>query len=417
VFRPNILKGGSSPMSVVFSEPVADLVAVAGKLRADDRLVTSPEMQLAEAEAIVDVVTTLQAVLVRRIRDARMANAPEAVCGRTAKGWLREELFLSGSETSRYLRCVFRLGSYPVVAGAFDAAEISFAHVLVLMTALDQLPAGLRDTLEPVLVAHARLCVPEDIAGFVDELLDALGVDKAADVRRERRLAERGVDLHPGLDGTRSLQGSLTPEVGQALADALAKAGQPCGPDDDRTPRQRAHDALGVIATHYLGSDGVPSFTGTPRTVIVTIDLETLENQLRERSLRLPDDATISAATARRLACDAELIPVVLGSHGEVLDVGQATREFTVAQRRAAYLRDRGRCAFPDCRGHVVELHHLRFRRHGGPGTLDNAAWLCAFHHWLVHDGHWTLQRDPHDQSYLWTGPAGQQRRRHLTTA
>jgi len=404
-------------MAAVLSEPVSDLIVAAEKLCVDDRLVTSPEQQLADGEAIYGVITRLQAVFVRRLREARDVDAPAAVCGRSTKGWLREELFCSGGDAGRWMRCVFRLPAYPVVAAAFDDAVISLPHVLAIMSGLDKLPSELRETLEPALVEHARFCPPEDIAGFVDELLDTLGIDKASDVRRERRYAERGVDLHRSLDGARTLGGTLTPEVGEALAKALAKAAQPCGPEDDRTPRQRAHDALGVIAEHYLGSDGTPSFTGMPRSVIVTIDLETLDNQLREKWLTLPDGAMISAATARRLACDAEIIPVVLGSQGEVLDVGQANREFSVAQRRAAYLRDGGRCAFPGCRGQVVELHHIRFRRHGGAGVLDNAAWLCAFHHWLVHEGGWTLQRDPHDRSYLWTGPHGQHRRRHLSTA
>src|SRR4051794_26205070 len=404
-------------MSVVVSEPVSDLVAVAEKLRADDRLVTSAEQQLNELEALRGAMTVLEAVFVRRLREARDVGAPEAVCGRTTKGWLREEQFVSSVETARYMRCVFRLGAYPLVQAAFDAAQVSLAHVMALMGALDKLPVELRETLEPVLVEHARLCPPEDLAAFVDELLDALGIDKASDVRRERRLAERGVDLHPTMDGMRSLTGTLTPEVGKELAEALARAGAPAGPEDDRTPRQRAHDALGVIAAAYLGDGGAPSFTGAPRTVIITIDLATLENELQDKWLRLPDGATISAATARRLACDAEIIPVVLGTAGQIVDVGQAGREFDVATRRAAYARDGGRCAFPDCRAPVVELHHIVWRTRGGPGCLDNAAWLCTFHHYLAHKGGWTLQRDPVDKSYLWTGPQGQQRRRHLSTA
>jgi 5-methylcytosine-specific restriction endonuclease McrA len=104
---------------------------------------------------------------------------------------------------------------------------------------------------------------------------------------------------------------------------------------------------------------------------------------------------------------------MVLGGNSEVLDVGQAGSDFTVAMRRAAYERDGGRCAFPGCTNPLAELHHIRFRRHGGPATLDNAAWLCGYHHWLVHEGHWTLTRQP-DNSYLWTGPQGQQRIRYL---
>jgi len=401
----------------MLSDAVVDVVDAVGKLRADDRLVTSAEQQLNEVEALFDVLTVVQSQLVRRLGDARDVDAFAEVTGRAIRGWLREEIFLSGWETSRYLLCLRRLPSYPVVAEAFDAAAISLAHVHAIITALDKLPVELRATLESGLVEHARFCVPEDIAAFIDELLEALGIDKVSDIRRERRHAERNVSLHAGFEGQRVLHGTLTPEVGEAMARALARAAQPAGPEDHRTPGQRQHDALGVIADHYLGSDGAPSFAGAPRTAIITIDFETLENQLRDGWITLPDGAKISAATARRLACDAEMIPVVLGSNSEILDIGQANREFTAAQRRAAYLRDGGRCAFPDCRAPVVQLHHITFKRHGGQATIDNSAWLCAFHHWLVHQDGWTLQRDPSDKSYLWTGPHGQQLRRHLTTA
>jgi hypothetical protein len=107
----------------------------------------------------------------------------------------------------------------------------------------------------------------------------------------------------------------------------------------------------------------------------------------------------------------------VLGSASEILDIGAANHEFSTAQRRAAYLQQAGQCAFPGCRGVLAELHHITFRRHGGPGVLTNAAWLCGYHHWLVHEGRWTLRRQPDDRSFLWTGPNGQQRIRHLTPA
>src|SRR4051812_12317051 len=137
-------------MSVVVSDVVTDVVGAVAKLRADDRLITSPDQHLNELEALRGAMTSLEAVFVRRLRDARNADAPEAVCGRTTKGWLREEQFVSGAETSRYLRCVFRLESYPLVQAAFDDAVISLAHVLAVMSALDKLPPQWRETLEPI---------------------------------------------------------------------------------------------------------------------------------------------------------------------------------------------------------------------------------------------------------------------------
>src|SRR5436305_1734639 len=125
-------------------------------------------------------------------------------------------------------------------------------------------------------------------------------LDKNADVRRERRYAERGIDLGQTMHGQRTIIGTLTPEVGEKLAKALAVAGAKAGKDDDRTYRQRQHDALGDLADAYLAHHHTPSFDGAPRTVIITMDLEMLEARLRDGWLPLPTGAQISAETARR---------------------------------------------------------------------------------------------------------------------
>jgi hypothetical protein len=399
---------------VVLSEPVVDVVTAVDKLRADDRLVTSPETKLAEIEALQESIVGLQAILVRKVRNAHYDPEVAALTGRSTKNWLTEEQGLAAPEASRVMRLVRYLPLHPLTQQAFDDKMINSAHAAAILTALHSLPAGIRDTVEPHLIERARFYPPEEIAGFVDGLLQALGLDKAADVARERRYTRRGVDVAMTLHGNRSLSGTLTPEVGARFDAALDAASQPTGPDDERTARQRRHDALGEIADAFL-SQNAPSFNGAPRTVIVTIDLETLEGRLRESWFSTPFGA-LSPDTMRRLACDAELIPMVLGGRGEVLDIGVADHEFTTAQRRAAYQRDDGRCVFPRCRNKCVELHHIKFRRRGGPTSLDNAAWLCAYHHWLVHEGGWTLQRLAAGD-YLWTSPYGKELIRRLGTA
>jgi hypothetical protein len=402
-------------MSLVLTAPVVDLVAAADKLRADDPVITEPLMLLGDTEALMEVITKLQAVVVRRVRAADALDAPSELTGRSTRAWLHEVL-LAGPAASRLVRLSRELPEHPATAEAFDAAEITGAHAGAILTALRALPPDLRDTVEPHLIDRARHHPPEEIAGFTEELLQGLGMDKASDVVREKRLAERGVDLRRTLDGTTVISGALTPDVAARFDAALTAAAQPAGAGDDRTPRQRRHDALGTLADTYLpaASGGAPSFTGAPRTVIVTIDLAVLEG-LRDALVTLPTGASISAHTARRLACDAELIPAVLGGRSEILDIGQADHEFSAAIRRAAYLRDGGRCAFPRCRNPVSELHHIRFRRHGGATSLENAAWLCNHHHWLAHDGGWTLGRTP--RGYRWTSPSGRFRERELDEA
>src|SRR3954447_18539106 len=408
-------RGGCSAMASM-SDTISDLVAVAGKVRADDRLVTDSGQQLAEIETVLDVITVLQSVVTDRVREAQLSEATAEQCGRSPKRWLVEDVLMAGPEASRYVNLAKWLTDFPLTREAFSTARISAAHAQAIVTALRWLSADYRAMLEPHVVERALVSPPEEIGPFVDALLEAVGLDTASDARRERRYAERGLDVGQTMDGQRSVAGTLTPEVGEKLEKALAIAAEKAGEHDERTLRQRQHDALGDIADAYLASVGEPACTGAPRTVIITMDLETLEGRLRDAWLSLPSGAQISPDTARRLACDAGIVPIVLGANGEILDIGKLDHEFTVAQRRAAWHRDGGKCAFPACRNRPGQLHHIIWRSRQGPTSLDNAAWLCHYHHWLTHEGGWTLERAP-DRSYLWTGPHGQQRIRKLETA
>jgi hypothetical protein len=81
----------------------------------------------------------------------------------------------------------------------------------------------------------------------------------------------------------------------------------------------------------------------------------------------------------RRWACDAEIVPVVLGSKSEPLDVGRLSRTVTDAIRRALNLRDGG-CAFPGCsrRPRRCHAHHIRHWLDHGPTCLDNLVLLWS---------------------------------------
>jgi hypothetical protein len=120
----------------------------------------------------------------------------------------------------------------------------------------------------------------------------------------------------------------------------------------------------------------------------------------------LDSGVEISPETARRLACDAEIIPAVLGSRGEVLDIGRATRVWSMSIRRAIKLRDGDGCVFPRCTRPRVDTHHMTEWARGGDTSADNGCFLCAFHHWLVHEQRWTVRREDNGD-YTWTSPRG----------
>lgn len=98
------------------------------------------------------------------------------------------------------------------------------------------------------------------------------------------------------------------------------------------------------------------------------------------------DEMDLDWAHLRHMSCNAGIIPVVLNSKGEPLDVGRRQRAFPSSIRRGVVLRDGG-CAYPGCHmPHLYsEVHHIEHWQNGGATSLDNAVMLCRFHHMIIH--------------------------------
>lgn len=119
----------------------------------------------------------------------------------------------------------------------------------------------------------------------------------------------------------------------------------------------------------------------------------TLEQLLAERARALLDDGTrTSAGQARRLACEAGIIPVVLDSKSQPLDLGRAARLFTKAQRIALGVRDGG-CTARGCETTAsgCHAHHDDPWSRLGPTDLANGRLLCPRHHRLAHESHYAM--------------------------
>ncbi|PVG81971.1 hypothetical protein DDE18_14830 [Nocardioides gansuensis] len=148
----------------------------------------------------------------------------------------------------------------------------------------------------------------------------------------------------------------------------------------------------------------LPIHGGDATTLIVTITLEALRKELATAGLLdntlVPGDLNsgqaITAAEARRLACTANLIPAVLGSDAEVLDLGRARRLYTAAQRKAMLIRDKTcRAEGCDIPGTWAEAHHWIAWTLAGKTDLDNAVLLCSHHHHRAHDQAYNPERLP----------------------
>jgi hypothetical protein len=101
----------------------------------------------------------------------------------------------------------------------------------------------------------------------------------------------------------------------------------------------------------------------------------------------------VTASTVRKIACDADIIPVLLGSQGRILDIGRTSRVFPPHIRKALTARDQG-CSFPDCTipAPWCEAHHIDYWSRGGTTGTDNGTLLCSHHHHLIHKEQWTIQ-------------------------
>jgi hypothetical protein len=134
-------------------------------------------------------------------------------------------------------------------------------------------------------------------------------------------------------------------------------------------------------------------------TVVVTMTMEQLVGGLRgsEKSALLDTGETISPAQARRLACEAGIIPAVLGSRSQPLDLGRKTRFHTEPQRTALMLRDGG-CAAVGCDWPpgMCHVHHRDPWSAGGSTSVADGILLCPRHHTLAHDRRYQLKTDKH---------------------
>ena len=396
--------------------PITTSAGVDGVSAAVAVLVTESPAERPDAVALgnVEQLLRLQARIdAQMARELAVIDAHDATvtdCGRATKGWLVEEQNLDPGAAARKLRIARHLGRWPATEDMWLAGDISEDHVAVIVKALATVPAEVVEVVEKALLEIAYLSPPRDVAAAVDQILVACGIDDV-EAAAARRYATRGVTVAKTFGGTGSLSGTLSATLADKLSRALAHAGAPADADDDRSQAQRFHDALEAMTDHYLDTADLPSEQRgeRPARVVVTIPLETLEQRLQGGWGLLPTGAQVSPETARRIACDAEVIPVVLNGRN-VIDIGHGQRTFSEHIRRAAVIRDGDRCVYPNCRNPRKEAHHWRVHwADGGKSDLDNCAWLCAFHHYLVHEAGWTMHRET-DGGYTFTSPTLKQR-------
>ena len=139
----------------------------------------------------------------------------------------------------------------------------------------------------------------------------------------------------------------------------------------------------------------LPSVNGSPFTLVVTIGYDALVSGI---GVAVTDTGCrISAGEARRLACRAGIIPVVLGGDSMPLDVGREQRLFDRYQKIAINHRYGG-CAAHNCDRPPawMEYHHQDPWHQGGDTDAKKGISLCPPHHRMAdHPQTYDLTRLP----------------------
>jgi hypothetical protein len=385
----------------------ATLKSVAG---VNPTFMTTDDKEIALRE-LVRAESMLAELQLRILPDA--GDVAERTAARDVAEWLATQTGVRHEDARADLSLAVALDRrWTVLSRALRDGEATVAQAQVIARALDALPSEVPvDVLaraEEVLVGHAAQFGPRALARLGRRILDAIAPE-IADEAEARRLAALEAAAHRKTrltlrrtgDGTTRLSALIPDAVATRLAtyleaytnprkEQLAAGGDPI----DRLPYPRRLGAAFCQLVEALDPRRLPLHGGDATTVMVTISFDALRERLATAEL-LGDsvvpggdgDQLITAAEARRLACTAHIVPVVLGGDSEILDLGRARRLFTAAQRKALLLRDRTcRAEGCDIPGTWAEAHHWDPWSGGGRTDLADGVLLCHHHHQRVHD-------------------------------
>ena len=370
-------------------------------------------------------IEALEGVLVG---EADRARSSVVAKGTPTTSWLQGSGASSRSEAAGLVFTGRDLAARPTVQAAALAGVVSVRQARAIAKVLGNLPVGLtveeRAQAEGLLVAEAAHADADHLARMGQQVLQQVAPQacespeaeqRRLEAQRARAHAARCLSFTDDGDGSWRVAG-LVPHLQaaslvkwvDARVEAARRAQRDAGGgrlaegETPLTPSQRRADALCSLAADLVGggpgSGGEPLVDDPPRRpaarpgrvagdrprVVVTLGYDQLLARAEQAGI-LDSGPQVTAGDLRRLCCDADLVPAVLGGRGEVLDYGRAVRLVPPGLRQALSLRDRG-CVFPGCDAPDTrcEAHHLVPWWAGGPTSLANLVLLCPHHHALV---------------------------------
>ena len=363
--------------------------------------------------------------------------------GTSTSTWLAQAVNLTHREASRMITSGERQARLPVVGAAALAGDVLPGQAEAIGEVLDrvgdELPGEELVRAQELMVGFAATHTSTELRRLAGRLLEVVApevaeVSEAKRLEREHRQAMRArfLTFTPDHHGSVLIRGSLPVVDAEPLVrivGAYASAQRGLDVLDPAagyvTPAMRRADGLLAMVAHHAQGALAPSSGGDRPRIVITLSYDKLAKTAIDAGLLSPlgrtavstpapagspglagrlvgTDEPVAASVLRRLLCDADLLPVVLGGASQVLDVGRTQRLVTPAIRAALEVRDAG-CVFPGCDKPpaACHAHHLTPWWNGGATSLANLVLVCPHHHGIVEPGHdptadrWQLRLRP----------------------
>ncbi len=359
--------------------------------------VQAAEAQLAEVKA-------------RLLSHATRIDIPAATATSSTANWHAVTSRTTRAQAHRTMRLAAGLEQRDLTRAALAEGQIHVEQAEVILRALAELP----DDLDPELVTQAEQQLLEQAQHFDAKALRVLGrrvlevispetadAHEAALLEREEHAAAAATRLTMYDDGHGKIHGRFTLDTltGAMLKKALFAIASPRhqaakGPLGERRPTpERLGQAFTELIQRYP-TKRLPKTGGLNATVVVLMQLDTLEGRLK--AAHLDTGEPISPGAARRLACDAKIIPAVLDGKSQVLDLGRGKRYANEAQRIVKTI-EAGGCEIDGCDAPpgITHLHHNERWADGGQTNIDDLIMICPWHHTRAHDQRYNMTKLP----------------------
>ncbi len=355
---------------------------------AEERRIEELETQICDLAAHLAAATCRWLLLIAEF-DARLGWSDWGA--KSCAQWLCWRCSIGRVTAREHVRVARSLLELPLVRAAFSTGELTYCKVRAISR------VATPETEEQLvhLACHATGAQVEKLVRLYRGVITAT-TQAAQQVYERRSVSHRWNE-----DGSLTVEARLAPDDGAlvlaALEAAEAEAVQPenASAEAPLNYEQRCAlraDALVAIARRQLAEAEAATSEGEPCEVVVHVDVQSLVDDRVHERCEVSDGPPIAPETLRRLSCDASIVRII-EREGRPLSVGRRKRTISTPLRRALRSRDGG-CRFPGCaHRRFLHAHHVHHWARGGPTELDNLVQLCSYHHRLVHEGGFCVER------------------------